>query len=60
MRAEDAKVGVLVGTLTAALLAAVLLRMRNRRYQRIEAEERRDADLDGVPDVYQQGGADRS
>jgi NhaA family Na+:H+ antiporter len=55
MRAEDAKVGVLVGTLTAALLAAVLLRMRNRRYRRIEAEERRDADLDGVPDVYQQG-----
>jgi NhaA family Na+:H+ antiporter len=57
MRAEDAKVGVLVGTLTAALLAAVLLRMRNRRYRRIEAEERRDADLDGVPDVYQQGPA---
>jgi NhaA family Na+:H+ antiporter len=56
-RDEHVKVGVLVGTLTAALLAAVLLRMRNRRYRRIEAEERRDADHDGVPDVYQQGPA---
>jgi Na+:H+ antiporter, NhaA family len=55
LRDEHAKVGVLVGTLTAALLASVVLRLRNRRYQRIEAEERRDADQDGVPDVYQQG-----
>jgi Na+:H+ antiporter, NhaA family len=59
LRDEHAKVGVLVGTLTAALLAGVLLRLRNRRYQRIEAEERRDADRDGVPDVYQQGPAAR-
>jgi Na+:H+ antiporter, NhaA family len=55
LRDEHAKVGVLVGTLTAALLASVLLRLRNRRYQRIEEEEQRDADQDGVPDVYQQG-----
>jgi Na+:H+ antiporter, NhaA family len=53
LRDDHAKVGVLVGTLTAALLASVLLRFRNRRYMRIEAEERRDADRDGVPDVYQ-------
>jgi NhaA family Na+:H+ antiporter len=53
LRDEHAKVGVLVGTLTAALLASVVLRLRNRRYQRIEEEERRDADHDGVPDVYQ-------
>ncbi|WP_448626709.1 Na+/H+ antiporter NhaA [Geodermatophilus sp. URMC 64] len=57
MRDEHAKVGVLVGTLTAALLATVLLRLRNRRYQRIEEEEQRDADRDGVPDVYQRGRA---
>jgi Na+:H+ antiporter, NhaA family len=54
LRDEHAKVGVLVGTLTAALSASVLLRLRNRRYQQIEEEEQRDADLDGVPDVYQQ------
>jgi Na+:H+ antiporter, NhaA family len=34
-------------------LASVVLRLRNRRYQRIEAEEQLDADHDGVPDVYQ-------
>jgi NhaA family Na+:H+ antiporter len=56
LRDEHAKVGVLVGTLTAALLASVLLRLRNARYKRIEEEEQRDADRDGVPDVYQQGG----
>jgi NhaA family Na+:H+ antiporter len=54
LRDEHAKVGVLVGTLTAALFASVLLRLRNRRYQRIAEEKRRDADHDGVPDVYQQ------
>ena len=50
---EHVKVGVLVGTVTAALLAAVLLRLRNRRYRRIAAAERLDADQDGIPDVYQ-------
>jgi NhaA family Na+:H+ antiporter len=52
---DHAKVGVLVGTLASALLAAVFLRLRNRRYERIAAEERRDADGDGVPDVHQHG-----
>jgi Na+:H+ antiporter, NhaA family len=52
-RDDHVKVGVLVGTLTAALLAAVLLRLRDRRYRRIAEEETRDDDRDGVPDVYQ-------
>jgi NhaA family Na+:H+ antiporter len=52
-RYDAAKVGILAGTLTAALLAAVVLRLRNRRYRRIEEAERRDADGDGVPDVYE-------
>jgi NhaA family Na+:H+ antiporter len=40
-RDEFAKVGVLVGSLAAGLLAAVVLRLRNRVYRRIcEAEER--------------------
>ena len=50
---DAAKVGILGGTLTAALLATGLLRLRNRRYRRIEEAERVDLDRDGVPDVYQ-------
>jgi NhaA family Na+:H+ antiporter len=57
-RYDHAKVGILAGTLTAALLAAVVLRLRNRRYRRIAAEEAADADRDGVPDVYQRPSAE--
>ncbi|TFV76832.1 Na+/H+ antiporter NhaA [Blastococcus sp. CT_GayMR19] len=49
---DHAKVGILGGTLLAAVLAAVLLRLRNRRYKRIEADERRDSDADGIPDAW--------
>ena len=49
---DHAKVGILGGTLVAAVLAAVILRLRNRRYKRIEAEETRDADADGIPDAW--------
>ncbi|MCU1605897.1 MAG: nhaA [Modestobacter sp.] len=58
LRDEHVKVGVLTGTVAAALLAAVLLRLRDRRYRRIRAEESRDDDADGVPDVYQQPSAE--
>jgi NhaA family Na+:H+ antiporter len=58
LRDEHVKVGVLVGTLTAALLASVILRLRDRRYRRIAAEESVDADADGVPDVYQRPSAE--
>jgi Na+:H+ antiporter, NhaA family len=53
--ARDAlvKVGVLAGSLLAALLATVVLRVRNGVYRRMEEDERRDTDADGVPDVYQ-------
>ncbi len=37
----------------AALLALVVLRFRNRHYRLICAEEERDVDADGVPDVDQ-------
>lgn len=50
---DHVKVGVLVGSLTAALLASVVLRLRNRVYRRIQALEERDTDADGVPDVFQ-------
>lgn len=52
-REDHVKIGVLVGSLTAALLATVVLRLRNRQYRVMHEEETRDADRDGVPDVYQ-------
>ena len=50
---EHVKVGVLVGSLTAALLAAVVLRARDRVYRRLCEAETIDDDRDGIPDVYQ-------
>nr|WP_055501129.1 Na+/H+ antiporter NhaA [Nonomuraea pusilla] len=47
------KVAVLGGSLTAALVAGVLLRLRDRAYRLIEEAERVDSDGDGVPDAYQ-------
>ena len=49
---EHVKVGVLAGSVLAALLATVVLRARNRTYRRIREDEERDDDADGVPDVY--------
>jgi NhaA family Na+:H+ antiporter len=53
-RDDHAKIGVLLGSLIAALSATVLLRLRNRHYRRLCEEEAADTDRDGVPDVYQQ------
>jgi NhaA family Na+:H+ antiporter len=50
---DYAKVAILAGSLVAALLATVILRSRNRRYRRIAALEKIDADHDGVPDVFE-------
>jgi NhaA family Na+:H+ antiporter len=58
VRDEHVKVGVLTGTLLAALLAAVVLRLRDRRYRLIAEQEARDEDADGVPDVYQRPSAE--
>ncbi|WP_235032662.1 Na+/H+ antiporter NhaA [Actinacidiphila yanglinensis] len=52
--ADEAKAAVLVGSLIAALLAAVLLKLRNNRYRALTAEEERDDDEDGIPDIYVQ------
>jgi NhaA family Na+:H+ antiporter len=54
-RDEHVKVAVLVGSVLAALLASVVLRARARTYARLAAEERIDADQDGIPDVYERG-----
>jgi Na+:H+ antiporter, NhaA family len=50
---DHVKIGVLLGSLLAALIATAVLRVRNAHYRRLCAEEEADADLDGVPDVYQ-------
>src|SRR3954452_8404296 len=50
---DHVKVGVLVGTLVAAVLATVVLRLRNRRYRRLCALEAVDTAADGVPDVFE-------
>ncbi|MEV0358770.1 Na+/H+ antiporter NhaA [Nocardia sp. NPDC050697] len=51
---DHASIGVFLGTVTAAALAAVVLTARNRTYRRIAERERRDDDHDGIPDIYQQ------
>ena len=52
--ADEAKAAVLCGSLIAAVLAAVLLKIRNAKYQALSAEEERDEDKDGIPDVYEE------
>jgi NhaA family Na+:H+ antiporter len=42
-RNEDVKVAVLTGSLLAALLATIVLRLRNRAYRRIRQADRADA-----------------
>lgn len=50
---EHVKAAVLIASLTAALLATVLLRRRNGVYRRLYEEENLDEDADGVPDIHQ-------
>ncbi|MCX5338316.1 Na+/H+ antiporter NhaA [Streptomyces sp. NBC_00140] len=52
--AEHVKAAVLIASVLAALLAAVLLRRRNTIYRRLYEAENLDADADGIPDIYQQ------
>jgi len=51
-RDELVKVGVLCGSLLAAVLASLLLLTRNAAYRRIHRLETADDDHDGVPDIY--------
>jgi NhaA family Na+:H+ antiporter len=50
---DEAKIGILVGSVGAALLASLLLTRRNRYYQEQVDVEHRDLDGDGIPDIYQ-------
>lgn len=51
---DKVKAAVLTGSLIAAALATILLKIRNARYRRLCEAEERDEDLDGIPDVYEQ------
>ncbi|MGV9659053.1 Na+/H+ antiporter NhaA [Streptomyces koyangensis] len=52
--ADEIKASVLVGSLSATLLAAVLLRMRNAKYRKLWEAEERDEDENAIPDIEEQ------
>ena len=54
-RDDHVKIAVLVGSLVAAALAAVVLSRRNRVYRQIHLDEERDDDGDGIPDAFRAG-----
>ncbi|MEU5094485.1 Na+/H+ antiporter NhaA [Streptomyces sp. NPDC020996] len=51
---DEVKAAVLTGSLVAAALATVLLKIRNAKYRRLCEAEERDEDRDGIPDVYEE------
>ncbi|MFD1663260.1 Na+/H+ antiporter NhaA [Streptomyces caeni] len=51
---DEVKTAVLIGSLIAAACATTLLKIRNAKYRALCAEEERDEDLDGIPDIYAQ------
>ena len=50
---DDVKIGVLIGSVIAGVLASFVLLSRNAAYRRIHLFETADADHDGVPDIYE-------
>jgi NhaA family Na+:H+ antiporter len=51
---DEVKAAVLCGSLIAALIATVLLKIRNAEYRRLCEAEERDEDRDGIPDIYEE------
>uniref|UniRef100_A0AAU2VSR3 Na(+)/H(+) antiporter NhaA n=1 Tax=Streptomyces sp. NBC_00008 TaxID=2903610 RepID=A0AAU2VSR3_9ACTN len=51
---NEIKASVLLGSLIAAVLSGVLLKLRVRRYRALTDAEELDEDESGVPDVYEQ------
>ncbi|MFG3552563.1 Na+/H+ antiporter NhaA [Streptomyces sp. NPDC047725] len=56
---EHIKAAVLLGSLLAAAVAALLIKRRNGIYRRLWEAETRDEDADGIPDIYQRTASDR-
>ncbi|MEB8343523.1 Na+/H+ antiporter NhaA [Streptomyces endophyticus] len=51
---DEIKAAVLMGSLIAAVISSVLLKIRNAKYRALYETENRDEDLDGIPDIYEQ------
>ncbi|MCX4963796.1 Na+/H+ antiporter NhaA [Streptomyces sp. NBC_00654] len=51
---NEIKAAVLIGSLIAAVLSGVLLKLRVRRYRALYEAEELDEDESGVPDIYEQ------
>ncbi|MBT2402202.1 MULTISPECIES: Na+/H+ antiporter NhaA [unclassified Streptomyces] len=51
---DEIKAAVLIGSLSAALVASVMLKLRNRTYKALTDAEELDEDLDGIPDIYEE------
>lgn len=51
---DEVKAAVLFGSLIAAVVAGVMLKLRNRTYRALTEDEERDEDRDGIPDIYEQ------
>ncbi|MFT4108776.1 Na+/H+ antiporter NhaA [Propionicimonas sp.] len=52
-RDDIGKVSILTASVLAALLASVVLGLRNRHYRKVELAEQVDDDADGTPDAFQ-------
>ncbi|MEV5277677.1 Na+/H+ antiporter NhaA [Streptomyces sp. NPDC051994] len=50
---DEVKAAVLMGSLIAAVLSSVLLKLRVRTYKALVEDEERDDDQDGIPDIYE-------
>ncbi|WP_019888282.1 Na+/H+ antiporter NhaA [Streptomyces purpureus] len=50
---DEVKAAVLMGSLIAAVFSGVLLKLRVRKYAALLADEERDDDQDGIPDMYE-------
>ncbi|MET9958836.1 Na+/H+ antiporter NhaA [Streptomyces sp. NPDC006326] len=51
---DEVKAAVLMGSLIAAVVSGVMLKLRNRTYRALTEAEERDEDRDGIPDIYEQ------
>ncbi|WP_406731274.1 Na+/H+ antiporter NhaA [Streptomyces sp. NBC_01794] len=51
---DEVKAAVLMGSLIAAVLSGILLKLRVRKYRTLCEDEERDEDQDGIPDIYEQ------
>ncbi|WP_327415500.1 Na+/H+ antiporter NhaA [Streptomyces sp. NBC_01233] len=51
---DEVKAAVLIGSLIAAVIACIMLKLRNRKYEALTDAENRDEDQDGIPDIYEE------